>query len=136
MEHNQLIKWKKKGGLYIASSIYKDWLVRVPVVRHRLHRDGTLGLSIPEKFDLKTKKGVLLIDSTMKAYVFIGNEVMNKYVPEMKDYNGVKNSLTVYPAKKMIEENNLPLVKIPNEVDRVEKYTTGVAGDVRKKFGI
>lgn len=130
------IMWKRKSGLHIAAHIYKDWFVRVPQVKNRLHRNGTVGFSIPERYEFKGKKGLLLIDSTARQYVFIPLELFEKYTPEMKDYNGVKKSLAVWNVKQIIEDHNLELIPVPREEDYVPAHEQGISGDVRRKFGL
>jgi len=130
------IKWKRKGGLFISPTIAKEWMIRVPTVRHRLSRSGTVALTPPERYDLQEKKGILLVDSTLKSYVFIPKTLLDQYPVEMKDCNGVKASLAVYDVKKIIGDHSLPLVKIPDESTYRPAHELGVAGDIRKRFGL
>lgn len=130
------VKWKKKGGLYIQPVIAKDWMIRVPTLRHRLCRSGTVALTPPERYDLRDKKGILFIDSTLKSYVFIPKTILDTYPVELKDCNGVKESLAVYNVKQMIKDHNLPLVKIVDEATYKPAHETGMAGDIRRKFGL
>lgn len=129
-----LICWKKNGGLFIPGHINKDWIIKVPTVKHRLNRSGTCSLKIAERYDLQTKAGILLVDSTAKAYVYIPKSILDLYEPVLKDFQGIKNSLIVYQVGKIIEEQKLEMVKIPNQSEPVEY--SGMAGDIRKKFGL
>lgn len=128
------ICWKKNGGLFIPGHINKEWIIKVPTVRHRLKRSGTCSLKIAERYDLQTKAGILLVDSTAKAYVYIPKSILDLYEPILKDFQGIKNSLIVYEVGRIIEEQKLEMVKIPNQGE--PKQYPGVAGDIRKKFGL
>lgn len=128
------VRFNKNGKRHINHGIFKDWVVKSPTVKHRLGRlgSGTIGLTMAERFDLKSKKGIMYVDT--KHYVCIPIEILSKYEPERCDYGGVKGSIIVYNIRQIVEENQLELQPIPTEGDNYQ--APGIAGEVRKKFGL
>lgn len=107
------IKFKRNGGLFIDSSIHKDWVVRIPTVKHRLIRGGSVALDMPQRFDLRNgKKGIVFIDMSMKKYLVITNEILALYEPTVAAYMGVKDAFHCYSVKTILEEQNLELILI------------------------
>lgn len=130
------VKWKKKGGILVDPLIAKDWVIRVPTVRHRLKKSGSVALTPAERYDLKEKKGILFVDLSLKKYVYIPKVLMNQYPIEFKDCNGNKGALEVHNVKRIIDEHSLELIDILDESKYKPEHETGIAGDIRKKFGL
>lgn len=111
------IKFKRNGGLYIDSKIAQEWVVRIPTVKHRLIRGGSVALDMPQRFDLRNgKKGIVFIDMSLKKYLVIPNEVLSLYEPVITAYMGVKDAFYVYSVKTILEEQKLELVPIKGAV--------------------
>lgn len=130
-----LIYFKPSGELYIDKSLLSEWLIKIPTRRNRLDRTGSAGLRIDERYDLKhRKKGIIYIDNTERAYVMIPKELLME--PTGKDCNGVKNSIFSYNVNESVNKHNLEIISIPKQNETPEKYETGLAGDIRKRFGL
>jgi hypothetical protein len=56
--------------------------------------------------------------------------------PEAKACQGVKNTIFSYNVNKLVNDHNLDLVPIPWEDDIKAPYETGLAAEIRKKFGL
>lgn len=129
------IYYPKKGGLFVHPKLHGEWVVKAPTRANRLHKSGSAGLKMAEKYDLDhNKKGVLFIDHSARAYVMIPKELMG--TPVGKNCQGVKNSIFSYDVNHLVNTHNLELVRIPAEDSIIEDYDTGLAGDIRSKFGL
>lgn len=125
----------KKGGIHVDKTIHSEWVVKAPTRRNRLDRSGSAGLKMDEKYDLKhTKRGILFIDHTQKAYVMMPKELLEE--PVGKDCNGLKNSIFSYNVNEIVNKHNLTVIPIPHEDSLQETYETGLAGEIRKRFGL
>lgn len=125
----------KKGGIHVDKNLHAEWVIKAPTRRNRLDRSGSAGLKMDEKYDLKhTKKGILFIDHTQKAYVKMPKELLEE--PVGKDCNGLKNSIFSYNVNEIVNKHNLTIVSIPHEDSLEETYETGLAGEIRKRFGL
>jgi hypothetical protein len=130
------ITFKKNGSLKIPYEIHTDWVVKVPTKKNRLIRDGSVGLDYGEKYDLKNKKGVIYIDVSSKSYIIIPKTCFEEEAPELKACNGIKNSIASWSVKGLIEKYGLQLIPIIYEADIVPEHKQGLAGDIRKRFGL
>lgn len=131
-----LIYLKNKGEMVISFGLKKDWFIRIPTIRHRLHKSASAAFTAPERMDLRDRKGLLYIDMSKKVYVFVSNELLSQYATDLKDYNGVKNTLICYPVGQIVKEHDLPLIEIPTE-DQLEKAEkVGLAYEIKRKFGL
>lgn len=130
------ITFKKNGSLRIPYELHADWVVKVPTKRNRLIREGSVGLDYGEKYDLKTKKGVIYIDISSKSYIKIPKDCFLEETPEMKACNGIKNSIASWSVRDLIEKYRLELIPILYEADFVPEHQQGLAGDIRKRFGL
>lgn len=124
-----------KSGLRIHPKLNNDWVIKVPTRSNRLSKTGSCGLKMAEKYDLENNKmGVIFIDISLKAYVMIPKEYLKD--PVAKTCQGVKNSIFSYNVNEIVNVHNLDLVKIPYIGEIPEEYDKGIAGDVRKRFGL
>lgn len=125
----------KKNGIHIDRSLFSEWIVKAPTKKNRLSRNGSAGLKMDEKFELKhSKKGILFIDHTEKAYVFMPKELLSE--PVGKDCNGLKNSIFSYNVNEIVTQHHLDILPIPHEDSFQETYDKGLAGEIRKRFGL
>jgi hypothetical protein len=125
----------KKSGLHIDKGLMSDYLIKVPTRRNRLDRAGSAGLKMDEKYQLKhSKKGLLYIDHTEQAYVIIPKEFLVN--PVGKNCNGVKNTIFAFNVNQIVNEHSLEIIPIPHEDTLQEPYKIGLAGEIRKRFGL
>lgn len=132
-----LVVWKKKGGYFISSETRSQWLVKIPTVKNRLHRSGTLGLDMSEKYELMNhKQGVLYVDGTAKKYLLIPTEVLMRYFVKMCSYSGVRDALAQYNVKKIVDDGMAVLLDIKDESKPAVKPSDPVVDQIRAKFGL
>lgn len=110
----------QNGILKVPYEVNKEWTVKIPVVKHRLHKSGTASFIVSDHIKLMDKQGVIFVDMTKKAYVVIPKELLLKYPPEKKKFQGLDNSLIIYNVKYIIKEENLEI--IPIEVKQVKEF--------------
>ena len=112
-----------------------DWIIKAPTRRNRLDRGASAGLKMDEKYELKhSKKGILFIDHTERAYVMMPKELLTE--PVGKDCNGLKNSIFSYNVNEIVNLHGLEIMSIPHEDSVEESYDQGLAGEIRKRFGL
>jgi hypothetical protein len=98
------ITLKAGKSMFVPPALTKDWIVCVPTLKHRLHREGTCGLKWDKMYDLKSKKGILYVDVTKKkVFIFLKEDLMENIVKK-GNIDGVKNAITVFNCKKLYEE--------------------------------
>ena len=133
------IYYKPSGETFIHPTVYADWMVKSPTKAHRLNGTGTCSLTLEDlHYNLKAKKGgILYIDQTKRGYVYLPHEILNKYPPEGKPYLGMKNSIFVFNVKQILIYEKLELTPIPKHDDDFKApHELGMAGDIRRKFGL
>lgn len=125
----------KTGGIHIDKSLLSDWIIKAPTRRNRLDRGASAGLKMDEKYELKhSKRGIIFIDHTERAYVMMPKELLEE--PVGKECNGVKNSIFKYSVNDVVNKHNLEIISIPHEDSIQETYDIGLAGEIRKRFGL
>lgn len=129
------IFFTKKFKVMAAPGINNDWVIKIPTVDHRLSRLGTVALKMSENYDLKSKKGVIYVDMTLKKYVLVPKEILEEHFLKMADYSGVKNCLWVYDIKTPVQLEKIQLKPILTD-EKPEPVRSSVAQDIRRKFGI
>lgn len=130
------IYYKKNGEIFIARELSNDWMIKIPTNAHGLKKSGTCSLKMVDYlYTLKEKSGIVYIDTSLKSYLKIPLHILNECPAEPKTFMGMKNSLYVFHVKQIMEGYKLQLIKIPH-LDAVEPRPTGLAGDIRKKFGL
>lgn len=101
--------------MYIPTSLKKEWFIRVPQVAHRFHRGGTTGFTFSEMYDLKSMKGVIIIDMTLKkALAFKLEDLMTVSLGKRR-FNGIKNAITVFDIKKLYLEGKFEEMNVMQE---------------------
>lgn len=101
--------------MYVPPSLKKEWFIRVPQVAHRLHRDGTAGFTFSEMYDLKSMKGVIIIDMTLKKALAFKLEDLMTVSLGKRHLNGIKNAMTVFDIKKLYLEGKFEEMNVKQE---------------------
>ncbi len=136
MVKREQIYIKQNGELFIHPEINGHWLVRIPTNKNGLKRNASCSLKLTEyKYDLPEKDGILFVDMRTKQYVFIPNYILKDHPPEGKTFMGMKNSLFVFDIGLIIEKYHFTINDIPVGAEPKE-LQTGLAGDIRKRFGL
>lgn len=131
------IFYKSSGEIFISKDISNKWMIKIPTNKHGLTGAGTCSLKLVEyQYDLKEKEGILYIDAKLGKYVFIPNIILKEHPPEPKTFMGMKNSLFVFNIGQIINRYNFSLQSIAEKESLPEAYDQGIAGDVRRKFGL
>jgi hypothetical protein len=126
---------KNNGGMIVSSKLNASWVIKAPTVKNRLHKGGSAGLKMAEKYDLQHNKlGILFIDHSARAYVFLPKQILMQPTP--KNCNGLNNSIFSFDVNLLVNTHNLELIQIPVEGETPESYELGLAGEIRKKFGL
>ena len=128
------IYFKDNGRLFISSRLNSDWVIKIPTVQNRLLKNGSIALKMTEQYDLKSKKGILWIDMTDNVYIFIPKEVVEKHYVRETGVSGAKKGLKIFSVHSMVKNNEVYIVDIP--LKKEEPARTGLANDIRKRFGI
>lgn len=104
-----------KGQIRIPWVIRNDWMIKVPTIRHRLHKSGTVSLVWAENIELRTKAGIVLIDMTKKAYVMVPKEILCQYEKTFAPYQGRKSALVIYKIGEIVKTHGIELIKLEVE---------------------
>lgn len=132
---NKPLIYYKTGGIHVDKTLISEWIIKAPTRRNRLDRGASAGLKMDEKYQLKhSKKGIIFIDHTEKAYVMMPKELLSE--PVGKNCNGLKNSIFSYNVNEIVNTHNLEIVSIPHEDSIKETYEQGLSGEIRKRFGL
>jgi hypothetical protein len=119
----------RKNKVFIPYQVHKEWVVKIPTTRHRLHKGGTIGLTVPEFMDLKEKRGVIYIDFTRKTILEFSREDLLANIAKKTSHFGL---ITVFNAKDLHARGLSKEYVFSNQ----EEKKHPIAEETLKKFGV
>lgn len=131
-----MVTWRKKGGYYISAEDRSKWVVKIPVTRNQLKRNGTCGLSGAEHYDLQNKLGVMYVDASTRKFYLIPRDILEKYFTKMCAYSGVKDAIFQYDIKKIVQDRAVIGQDIKDESKPQPWVSDPLVDEIRAKFGI